>query len=211
MIAFDRVFATEFQQPGGASHLNFSGRTDPSILRDFFKYFGMEPSPDNYDRFFDPYYFWLDYMLHEMEGRVLPGVVRLIEELKALPEPPLIGLLTGNVRLGAEIKLRHYQLWHHFEMGGFGDDNEDRNQIAVVAKKRGEKMLGRRLKGSDIVVVGDTPHDINCARAIKAPCLAVATGGCTREELAAHKPRWLVDDLSQISAHDLRRKAVRAS
>ncbi len=203
MIAFERVFASEFKSPGGAKRLKFSGRTDPSIVRDFFRLHGLDPTPDNFRRFYEPYHFWLDHVLHEMGGRVLPGVLELIDGLRALPDPPVIGLLTGNVRLGAEIKLRHYGIWDHFELGAFGDDHEDRNQLAVIARERGNRHLRRELTGEEIVVVGDTPHDINCARAINAPCLAVATGGITKEELAAHQPAWLVDDLTQISAQKL--------
>jgi len=204
MAAFDRVFTSTFQKPGAARSIKFSGRTDTSIVRDFFVQQGIEPSPASFERFFEPYPFWLDQVLRESAGCVLPGVLELIAGLRALPEPPAIGLLTGNVRLGAEIKLRHYGLWQHFELGAFGDDHEDRNQLAVIARERGSRHLGRVLGGGEIVVVGDTPHDIRCARAINAPCLAVATGGATWEELAGHKPAWLVEDLGKVTAADLR-------
>lgn len=204
MAAFDRVFTSTFQKPGAARAIQFSGRTDTSIVRGFFVQQGIEPSPANFQRFFEPYHFWLDHVLRETEGRVLPGVVELIDGLRALPEPPAIGLLTGNVRLGAEIKLRHYGIWEHFELGAFGDDHEDRNQLAVIARERGGRHLRRALQGEEIVVVGDTPHDVRCAQAINARCLAVATGGATWDELAAHKPAWLVEDLSKVTPAALR-------
>lgn len=203
MAAFERVFAGEFGCPGGSDGLLFSGRTDRAIVRDFFTRHLIEPSEANFQRFFERYVFWLDQVLHEMEGRVLPGVVDLITGLKSLPEPPAVGLLTGNVRLGAEIKLRHYRLWERFELGAFGDDHEDRNELARIARERGSRHCGRPLSGGEIVVIGDTPHDITCARAIGARCLAVATGGATRAELRAHKPDRLVDDLSAINAAEL--------
>ena len=115
----------------------------------------------------------------------------------------MIGLLTGNIRLGAEIKLRHYQLWEEFEMGGFGDDNENRNIIASIAQQRGAAMLGKKLRGEEILVIGDTPLDIQCARAIEAKVLAVATGGSTLEELSNHRPDWAVASLEEVTADEL--------
>jgi phosphoglycolate phosphatase-like HAD superfamily hydrolase len=115
----------------------------------------------------------------------------------------MLGLLTGNVRLGAEIKLRRYNLWDVFEVGGFADDNEDRNQIAVAAFERGSRVLGRQLRGEEIVVVGDTPHDIRCGRFIGAKTLAVATGGAKLDELKKHQPDWAVEDLTRLSAREV--------
>src|SRR6188474_2426582 len=174
--AFARVFADEFNVSNGTARLNFAGRTDPSIVRDFFEHHEIKPSPENFQRFFDRYVFWLDHMLGQLAGRVLPGVDGMIAQMKALPQPPLLALLTGNIRLGAQIKLSHYRLWPHFEMGAYGDDHEDRNQLAVIARQRGSERLGSKLRGDQILVIGDTPRDIACGRTIDAKVLAVATG-----------------------------------
>jgi phosphoglycolate phosphatase-like HAD superfamily hydrolase len=123
--------------------------------------------------------------------------------LRTLPQNPLLGLLTGNIRLGAEIKLRHFNLWPEFEIGGFADDHEDRNQIAHAALRRGASRLGGELRGEEILVIGDTPLDIRCARAIGAKVLAVATGGATLEELKRHEPDWAVADLTRVSALEI--------
>jgi phosphoglycolate phosphatase-like HAD superfamily hydrolase len=120
--------------------------------------------------------------------------------LKKLPNPPLVGLLTGNIRLGAEIKLRHFELWKEFETGAFADDNEDRDLIAAAARDRGRRILGKNLRDDEILVIGDTPFDIRCGRAINAKVLAVATGGATLEELKRNQPDWVVEDLTKISA-----------
>jgi phosphoglycolate phosphatase-like HAD superfamily hydrolase len=129
--------------------------------------------------------------------------MEFIRELEQLPHPPLIGLLTGNLKLGAEIKLRHFKLWEVFKTGGFADDNEDRNQIAVVASERGSRALNQKLHGEQIVVVGDTRHDIRCARAIGAKVIAVATGGDSLETLKKHQPDWAVKDLTQVTAREV--------
>jgi phosphoglycolate phosphatase-like HAD superfamily hydrolase len=198
--AFARAFAMAFKIPNGTGRLKFSGGTDSGLVRELFQQHQIEPSVENFRTFFDCYTFWLDYLLPEMRGGVFPGVWEFIRQLRALPEPPAIGLLTGNTRLGAEIKLRHFELWELFQTGAFGDDHEDRNQIAALAKARGRRLLNDDLRGEQILVIGDTPRDIECARAIGARVLAVATGGAKVAELEMHRPDWLVKDLTGVSA-----------
>lgn len=201
--AFARVCETEFQRPDSTGSLHFAGRTDTSIVRDFFIQNEIEPSSENFQRFFDSYVFWLDHMLGQLNGRVLPGVTNWIRDLRQLPGPPMIGLLTGNIRLGAQIKLSHYRLWDAFQMGGFGDDHEDRNKIAIIAQDRGSGLLRTKLRGEEILVIGDTPLDIACANAIEARVLAVATGSYGLNKLQEHGPTWSVQSLEEITAAEL--------
>ena len=201
--AFGRAMATEFNVSDSTGRVKFSGRTDTSLVRELFQHNQIEFSPVNFRRFFDCYVFWLDYLLRQAQGHVCPGVWAFIREARSLPRPPVIGLLTGNFRLGAEIKLRRYELWELFQTGAFSDDHEDRNQIAAVAHGRGNRLLDEPLRGDQILVVGDTPHDIRCARHIGARTLAVATGGAGIEELKPHEPDWLVGDLSDVNARDI--------
>jgi phosphoglycolate phosphatase len=201
--AFSRVFSNLFGISDGTERLKFAGRTDPSIVREFFIHNAIEPTQENFDRFFEAYVFMLDHMLHILPGIVHKGVWTWLHELRALPHAPAVGLLTGNIRLGAEIKLRKFSLWEQFEFGGFGDDAEDRNGIAAVAKARGEAFLGRRLKGSEVLVIGDTPLDIACARHIGAKVLAVGTGMYRPTDLKPLKPDYAVENLEQIHARDV--------
>ncbi len=201
--AFARVFATEFNARDGAERLKFGGRTDTSLVREFFGFHKIPATPQNFHRFFERYAFWLDHLLAQSCGQVCPGVWKFIDDLRALPHPPLLGLLTGNIRLGAEIKLRHFDLWDVFQTGAFADDSEDRNQIAAVARERGSRVLKEELRGEQVLVVGDTPNDIRCARAIGAKVLAVATGGSSLEVLRSHQPDWLVEDLTQVRAEEV--------
>ncbi|MBK7999273.1 MAG: HAD hydrolase-like protein [Verrucomicrobia bacterium] len=201
--AFAQVCETEFGIPNGTANLNFAGRTDTSIIREFFNQFQIAPSPANFQRFLDHYVFRLDHLLGQLRGTVLPGVHAMLRNLEALPEQPLLGLLTGNIRLGAQIKLTHYHLWTCFRTGAFADDHEDRNQIAAVARDRGNQLLGRDLDGSEILVIGDTPRDVECANAIGARSIAVATGKFSREELLREKANWTVETLMDVSVREV--------
>ncbi len=200
--AFGRVFATEFNAANGLEKMKFAGRTDFSLVREFFGLHQIPATTENFERFFDNYVFWLDQILMESTGGACEGVGDFIRDLQGLKEPPVLGLLTGNIRLGAEIKLRHLKLWDHFQTGAFADDHEDRDQIARIAHQRGGELLGRKLSGDEVLVIGDTPLDIRCGRAIGARVLAVATGGAKLDELQKHKPDWAVGDLREIRASE---------
>jgi len=201
--AFARVFATEFNAVDGFEQLKFSGRTDFAIVREFFGAHQVPPTPENFRRFFERYVFWLDHILHDSRGGICPGALDFIADLQAIPDRPVLGLLTGNLRLGAEIKLRHFNLWEIFQTGAFADDHEERDQIAAIARDRGSRILNRPLRGEEVLVIGDTPLDIRCARAIEARVLAVATGGSTLSELEQHAPDYAVADLTTIRAEDV--------
>ncbi len=178
-------------------------RGDPSIVRDFFAHHEIEPNPENFRRFFDRYVFHLEHLLGQLDGRVLPGVHAWLSALAAWTPPPMLGLLTGNIGLGARIKLGHYGLWERFETGAFGDDHEDRNQLAHIARARARARLGDELGGDQILVIGDTPRDLECARAIGAKSLTVATGTYSLDELRALDPDWAVKTLAHISPEDV--------
>ncbi len=201
--AFAKVFETEFKAVDGFEKLKFAGRTDTGLVREFFGYHNIPATTENFSRFFERYVFWLDHILMQNETSVCAGVWDFIRELQSLTRPPLIGLLTGNIRLGAEIKLRHAKLWDLFVTGGFADDSEERDKIAEIAKERGSRLLKENLRGEQVLVIGDTPLDIRCARAIGAKVLAVATGTVPIEELKAHKPDWAVRDLGEVKAGEI--------
>ena len=172
-------------------------------MREFFSYHDIAPTQENFERFFERYVFWLDYILHHSKTEAVRASGNSSPPCSALPKPPVLGLLTGNIQLGAEIKLRHFDLWKEFETGAFADDNEDRDLIAAAARERGRRILGKDLRDEEILVIGDTPFDIRCGRAINAKVLAVATGGATLEELKKHSPDWAVKDLREITVEEV--------
>ena len=196
VAAFARVAEHLYGRREGTSGLSFHGATDTGLVRDFFKAHALPDSPWERSRFLEAYVFWLDHHLGRARGEICPGVRSVLAALQALPHRPLLGLLTGNIRLGAELKLRAHELWDEFRIGGFGDDHEDRAQIAKVARRRGEEVLGRSVRGPEVLVIGDTPADIRCGRAIGARCLAVATGGVGLEALRQCAPDWVWPELS---------------
>ncbi|HLX71894.1 MAG TPA: HAD family hydrolase [Verrucomicrobiae bacterium] len=201
--AFAKVFETEFNARDGFEKLKFAGRTDVSLVREFFQYHTIAETPENFELFFERYVFWLDHILSHSETDACPGVHEFLDDIKKLEKTPLTGLLTGNIRLGAEIKLRHFNLWNEFETGAFADDSEHRDEIAAVARERGRRLLGNGLRDQEILVIGDTPLDIRCGRAIGARVLAVATGGATLEELKRHEPDWAVKDLREVTIREV--------
>ena len=201
--AFAKTFAMEFDLHHGSERMKFAGRTDVSLVREFFQIHGLDGSPAHFQRFFGQYAFWLDHILAGSNGHACPGVFELIRDLETLPQPPMLGLLTGNIQLGAEIKLRHYGLWEKFAMGGFADDHEDRNYIAAAALERGRRVLGKDLQPQEIIVIGDTLFDVRCGKFIGAKTLAVATGGANLQELKSCGADWTVADLTKISAREL--------
>jgi len=201
--AFSETFRHIFGLHHGTEQIKFAGRTDVSLVREFFKIHGVPESPENFRQFFENYVFMLEHVVAQSTGGHCNGVTGFIKDLLALPQPPMLGLLTGNIQLGAEIKLRRFGLWDYFVMGGFADDHEERNHIAVAALQRGRRVLAADLQPQEVVVIGDTPFDVRCGKFIGAKTLAVATGGSKYAELKPHAADWTVEDLSQIHAREI--------
>jgi phosphoglycolate phosphatase-like HAD superfamily hydrolase len=201
--AFALTFAHVFGLKHGSEKMKFAGRTDVSLVREFFKIHGVPESRENFASFFESYPFLLSHVLAHSTGAECMGVTRFVNDLLNLPQPPMIGLLTGNIQLGAEIKLRHFNLWEQFAFGGFADDHEERNHIAVAALARGRRVLDPHLQPQEVVVIGDTPFDVKCGKFIGAKTLAVATGGAKFDELKKCEADWVVEDLTKISAKEI--------
>lgn len=173
----------------------YSGRTDRAIGRDLLAVHGIEPSPANQVRLQEAYLSHLPGSLATLSGMICPGIAELLRHLHPRNDV-LLGLLTGNVRTGAKHKLGHFGLWEYFACGGFGDEHYERDDVARLAIAEVNSHLGRNVALSDVWVIGDTPLDIQCARAIGARVVAVATGWHSVDELENHSPDFLFADLS---------------
>ncbi|MCI0685001.1 MAG: haloacid dehalogenase-like hydrolase [Gemmataceae bacterium] len=176
----------------------YSGRTDRAIVRDLLHVHDIDETPEVRTRLFDGYLRRLPGCLRRHRGRILPGIDNLLAHLTARNHCAL-GLLTGNVRAGAKAKLGHFGLAGHFRFGGFGDHHFDRDDVAREALASVRKEIDADVNPENIWVIGDTPLDVRCARAIGAKVAAVATGVHPFDELVEAKPDVAVRDLSDPS------------
>lgn len=201
--AMERALAEEFRISFPFEGVFTAGRTDRGIADEIFGKYRLKDTPAERERFMSSYLDRLPDCLQEVPGALLPGVKDLLQHLTEI-EGVHLSLLTGNYREGAWIKLRHFgieQYFHSFGAyaGGYGDHHADRNDVAQSALTSAEQTLGRSFPLSRICVIGDTPADIHCARAIKARAAAVATGVYSAEQLRPHAPDHLFEDLRQTS------------
>jgi phosphoglycolate phosphatase-like HAD superfamily hydrolase len=193
--AMERALETAFGVRVGEHGIPFSGRTDRAIGGDLFRHHAVAESPENWQRFLADYLGHLPELLARHPGRIMPGIAGLLATLGARPDAA-VGLLTGNIRAGAQIKLGHFGLFQHFAFGGFGDAHHHRDDVAREALAAVRGHLGDTVDVREIWVIGDTPLDVRCARAIGARAAAVATGWHSLEELARSEPDLLLNDLS---------------
>ncbi len=197
--AMEAALETEFGAPRSAGGVPFSGRTDRAITQDLFDFHEIEWTTDNWQRFLAAYLGHLPGCLARHNGKVLPGIGVLLEDL-TLRDQVALGLLTGNVRDGARLKLGHYGLFDYFAFGGFGDHHMDRDDVAREAWTVICNQFDGSVDSQKIWVIGDTPLDIRCARAIGVRAVAVATGFHSIDELAAEKPDLVLQDFSDPSS-----------
>lgn len=128
--------------------------------------------------------------------RALPGVFALLDAVQA-HEGLVLGLLTGNVVEGAELKLRAVDIApERFQVGAFGSDHEQRPMLPPIARDRASTLLGREVPADRLVIIGDTEHDMTCGQPIGARAIGVATGGVPRAALEAHAPAAVFDDFT---------------
>ena len=198
--AFHRLYGIE----DGFRRVEFSGRTDWSILRDAMRLQGLLDGRSEVDfrdemaRFREMYVRLLQPTLYDVKGgRALPGVPKLLAALSSRSDARL-GLATGNFRRAAFVKLRHFGLDGYLSEGGFGDDAEDRGKLVGIAIERLKN--GTPAGAAPVWVVGDTPLDIDAARANGARSLGVATGRTSVDELRAAGADLALEDLSDIAA-----------
>ncbi len=184
------------------SDIEVCGRTDRRIAMDALKHYGLAQTPENVARFVDGYLDALGTWLPERspQGMVLQGVRDILEEVRGNRPHIAQGLLTGNMRHGARLKLEYYGAFHYFEVGAFADDHPDRNELPPHAKKRAEEKYGTPFLPEKVFVIGDTPHDIACGKTIGACTVGVATGRYSAAALRACNPTAVFEDLSDKDA-----------
>jgi phosphoglycolate phosphatase len=177
--------------------INFGGRTDQSITKELFGLHGITWSPKAGQEFLELYSHYFHMALAQHAPILLPGVRELLQRLQE-DQRHLMGLLTGNIERCAQIKLDAFQLWPYFNFGGFGDHHEDRAEIAAEAFRRATRLHGAELRSHEVLIIGDTPADVRCARAIGADVLIVGTGPVAREAIDEAAPDFFHEDLSRL-------------
>ena len=197
--ALKSAFKERFGVADDLHGIEIAGMTDSGIVVSILKKNDIPATNENIGAFLDSYVHFLSLELPRRKGKLLPGVLDLLEKLKSRPHL-VLGLLTGNVSRGARLKLEHHGVWHFFEFGAFADDHQDRNRLGPFARARAKERHGREFSTSEIDVIGDTPRDIACGKAFGARTIAVATGTWSREQLAKYRPDFLIDDLSNVDA-----------
>jgi phosphoglycolate phosphatase len=178
-------------------NIEIAGKTDVWIAHRIFEAHGIEAGPENVANFLEGYLAYLKTELGRHAGKLLPGFPEILYALEKLPHVA-VGLLTGNLRRGAEIKLGHYGVLDHFSYGAFADDSPERNLLGPFARKRAGEAHGTEFAPKDIYVIGDTPHDIACAKAIEAHGVGVATGRYNRAALEGAGADFVFEDLSDV-------------
>ena len=174
--------------------IEISGRTDTAIVMDICrKHPGHGFSPAE---MLEAYLEHLPLLLAKKNGEVCPGVREILDWSHQHPEVHN-ALLTGNVRSGAYLKLKHYRLDEFFEFGAFGDDSPDRNKLGPIVLERARTQLKKDFQIHSTWVIGDTPRDIACARTLGCKVLAVATGRFSIDDLTLHRPDLVVENLSE--------------
>lgn len=176
-----------------------AGRTDRGIGRDLIRFHGLEESASTHARLQETYLKVLPEELARRQGTVYPGVRELLARLSER-EDVRLGLLTGNYREAAWQKLRHFGLAEHFSFGGFGDDHADRDDVARQAFDAAEHHAPQAINREKLWVIGDTPADVRCGRAIGARVIAVATGMYSVEELRTSAPDHLFTDFADVES-----------
>ena len=189
-----------YGETGPIDSYDFHGRTDPQIVRELMRMAGLED--DEIDAGMDRLWrLYLERLEHELDRpgvpgtEVLPGVTELLDALHETQDD-LVALLTGNIEPGARLKLDAADLWHRFDFGAYGSDHERRDRLPAIAVRRARAATGLEFTGRDIVIIGDTPFDVECGRELGVWAVAVATGKHSVPELEAAGADVVLDDLA---------------
>ena len=179
--AFDAVMAEHHGIADASNGIRYGGKTDPAIVDEIFQArLGRRATHEEHAAFVDAYIPRLRALLDRHGVEVLAGVVETLEFLAARPDRVRLGVATGNVRAGAVVKLTAAKLDHWLAFGGYACDSPRRAELVARGIERGRENRDVR----EVVVVGDTIHDISAARACGATVVAVATGADPAEKLA---------------------------
>jgi phosphoglycolate phosphatase len=185
-----------FGATGPKDH-RYAGKTDPQIVREVMRLEGHHDAhiDERMDALMTLYLTRLERELEHADTFVYPGIPELLDALESRGDT-ILGLLTGNLREGAYAKLRAAGIdLGRFRVGAFGSDHEHRPELPALARQRAQADLGIDLEGRHLVVIGDTPADIECGRSLGVRAIGVATGSYTVDELLQYEPHAVFETL----------------
>ncbi|HUY06963.1 MAG TPA: HAD family hydrolase [Acidimicrobiales bacterium] len=184
-------------------HVRMSGKTDPQITREYLQMMGIEDIEPPLHEILQalPGDLARQRSLIREQGRVLPGVCEALDAVDAIGEIEQT-LLTGNLEENARIKLEVFGLDRRFDfaVGAFGSDHIERTRLVPVVLERFWRLRQRKISPHEVLVIGDSPNDLACARAGGTRCLLVATGRSSFDELSGLEPDFVMEDLKDTSA-----------
>ncbi len=182
---------------GKMEMVDFQGKTDPLILTESLSAMGFsdEIIKNGTEKLKEKYFSHLEEKIGKYDTVVLPGIPELLKAI-SLNENIILGVLTGNFRRSAEIKLKAAGVKEYFAFGAFGDDAPSRNDLPPIAKKRISELYGIEINFEDIFIIGDTVYDIECAKKSGAVSISVGTGWADKEKLFSYQPDYFFEDLS---------------
>ncbi len=189
-----------FGAAGPEDH-RYDGKTDPQIVREVMRLEGHRDAhiDERMDALMTLYLARLERELADANTFVYPGILELLDALEAR-EDTILGLLTGNLREGAHAKLRAAGIDpSRFRIGAFGSDHEHRPELPALARQRAQAQLGIQLDGPHLVIIGDTPADIECGRSLGVRAIGVATGSYSVDELLECGPHAVFETLADTS------------
>ena len=186
-----------FGTTGLMDNVNFQGKTDPQILHESLINIGISEKEisDNMTQLMKTYFKYLRKNIIEHKVTLLPGIVEILNKLTE-NKSVMPGLLTGNFKESAKIKLSKYDLNNYFLFGVFGSDTPARNDMPQIAKNRIKKRFLVDIDYKDMIIIGDTVHDINCAKNAGAISISVGTGWTEKGILLENNPDYFFEDMS---------------
>jgi phosphoglycolate phosphatase-like HAD superfamily hydrolase len=201
--AFNRALLEVYGTVGPAeAGYDFRGRTDLRILHDLMGAagFSADEIAARAEACFAVYARELAVVIGDgPRVQILPGIPELVRTLAARDDA-VVGLLTGNIEDGARIKLASTGLWPLFRVGAYGSDDADRRRLPAISCARAQAVVGRAFPFERVTIIGDTPLDVDCARACGARAVAVATGFYPYDELEGCRPDLIFKDLADVSS-----------
>jgi phosphoglycolate phosphatase-like HAD superfamily hydrolase len=205
--AIQKALVDEMGTAGPIDGYRFDGKTDPQIVRELMELAG-HPDSQSHERITAVCRRYVELLTAELAKptqatRIYPGIKDLLAALEPYEakSQAIVGLLTGNVEHGAALKLRSAGIDPaRFAVGAFGSDSHARADLPAVAAERAAQRTGRRFTGADLVIVGDTPDDVACARPMRARTVGVATGSYSTAALQAAGATHVFENLGDTGA-----------